>query len=356
VSSDESGLVHPWLESLGDPACGVDIEYDNEYLDLEKAAAGKPETQFGPAEAPDWRSVRSLAESLFGRTRDLRVLVAWTRARLRLEGLPSLQLSLGLITALLERYWDELHPQPDPDDGDPYARLNALSALTDAAAGLNDLRQAVVVTTRLTGALTLREFLVAHGDIAARDDEHAHTDSQLRQMLADAGFDSDTLRASLTGAATALRALDRLLRDRVDYDRVPDFAPIRDGIAAVLALLPAGTEVAPASLGDDASSDDAGADGSATVAASGAVARQQRGPLEAIATREEAQRAIDLICEYLERTEPTNPAQLLLRRARKLISKNFLELVRELAPDALPEVARIMGVDPESLANEDSQY
>ena len=42
-----------------------------------------------------------------------------------------------------------------------------------------------------------------------------------------------------------------------------------------------------------------------------------------------------MVCEYLERTEPTNPAQLLLRRARKLVNKNFVELVRELAPESL---------------------
>ena len=48
----------------------------------------------------------------------------------------------------------------------------------------------------------------------------------------------------------------------------------------------------------------------------------------------------------LPRPEPTNPAQLLLRRAARAIDKNFLELVRELAPDAVKDVARIMGVDP----------
>jgi type VI secretion system protein ImpA len=57
-----------------------------------------------------------------------------------------------------------------------------------------------------------------------------------------------------------------------------------------------------------------------------------------IEIRNDALRAIDMVCEYLERTEPTNPAQLLLRRARKLVNKNFVELVRELAPESLNEV------------------
>jgi type VI secretion system protein ImpA len=69
-----------------------------------------------------------------------------------------------------------------------------------------------------------------------------------------------------------------------------------------------------------------------------------------IETRNDALRAIDMVCEYLERTEPTNPAQLLLRRARKLVNKNFVELVRELAPESLDQVARVMGLSAEELS------
>jgi type VI secretion system protein ImpA len=71
-----------------------------------------------------------------------------------------------------------------------------------------------------------------------------------------------------------------------------------------------------------------------------------------VETRQEAVRAIELVCAYLERSEPTNPAQLLLRRAARVIDKNFLQLVRELAPDAVKDVARIMGVDPSKVSDD----
>ena len=71
--------------------------------------------------------------------------------------------------------------------------------------------------------------------------------------------------------------------------------------------------------------------------------------MHSVDTRQEAIRAIELVCSYLERNEPTNPAQLLLRRAARVIDKNFLQLVRELAPDAVKDVARIMGVDPSTV-------
>ena len=70
----------------------------------------------------------------------------------------------------------------------------------------------------------------------------------------------------------------------------------------------------------------------------------------AIDNRKDAVRAISMVCEYLERAEPSNPAQLLLRRASKLINKNFVELVREFAPESLNEVARVMGISAEELS------
>ena len=62
-----------------------------------------------------------------------------------------------------------------------------------------------------------------------------------------------------------------------------------------------------------------------------------------IRSRDDAVRAIDAICEYFERTEPTNPAPLMLQRAKRMISQSFLELLNDWAPLALP------GVDPASV-------
>ena len=74
--------------------------------------------------------------------------------------------------------------------------------------------------------------------------------------------------------------------------------------------------------------------------------------MHSVDSRQDAVRAIELVCVYLERNEPTNPAQLLLRRAARVIDKNFLQLVDELAPDAVKDVARIMGVDPRSITEQ----
>src|SRR5450755_5084160 len=80
-------IVDTWLQPLADSACGENLEYDDEFREMEKAAAGRPAGQFDPEGIPpDWRGVLGHAQSLFERTRDLRVAIYWSRARLRLDG------------------------------------------------------------------------------------------------------------------------------------------------------------------------------------------------------------------------------------------------------------------------------
>ena len=59
-----------WLSPLSGDAgpSGPNLEYDNAFLELTKAAEGKPETQFERAVPPDWRAVRWMVEDLFERS------------------------------------------------------------------------------------------------------------------------------------------------------------------------------------------------------------------------------------------------------------------------------------------------
>lgn len=336
-----------WLEPLDgtEGPCGADLEYDNEFLALTQAASGKPETQFEAAVPPDWRAVRAQAEGLLDqRTRDLRIAVLWLRAALNLDGFVALAPGLNLLHDLLDKYWDTLHPVPDPDDNDPYARMNALADLREAATGLGDIRRAVVLRARGFGELSVRAIEVALGLMPARDDETAITREQLAQLLAAGAAEEPALRERPAQALAALKQLAALASDRAGVEGAPDFKPLQSLLYALSTAMPqehAETE-AVAAAGIEA-------DAAPPSAAGPAPAAGGRGLAGGVHSRDDALRAIDMVCDYLERTEPTNPAQLLLRRARRLINHNFLQLMKELAPEALAEVARVMGVDPESV-------
>lgn len=338
VSAELAAQVESWLHPLPDDTapCGPDLEYDNAFLELAQAAQGKPETQFEAAVPPDWRDVRKRCEYLLESSRDLRIAMYWLRSLLHLEGVVGLAPGLHLLSGLMNSFWDSVHPQPDPDDGDLYARANVLTLLVDPAAVLADLRDASLVTLRGVGDIKFRAVDIALGVIAARDDETSWSRAQVEQVFHDAVAQGATLPADIAAAQTELAALGGLLDEKMDSSLSPDLKPLRQALAAVASLLPSGTA-------HEAGSPETAATSGGEVVAGGASLSGR------VNSRTEALRAIEMVCDYLERAEPTNPAQLLLRRASRLLNHNFLQLMKELAPDALGEVARIMGVDPSTI-------
>lgn len=358
-SLESDPVLAPWLLPVSDDApCGDDLEYDNDFLALTQAAAGKPETQFADPEPPDWRAVQSLAEQLNTRTRDLRVANLLLRARLRLEGFAALAPGLALFERLLSQWWDELHPRPE--DGDAFARINVLNELNSLNVTLGDVRASLVLDDRGIGQISVRDIEIALGDLTARDDESVPSRGQIENMLADAVAGYPQLATQAGASVAALEALTACLSARLSYGEMPDFSALRTMLDGVVAVSPR-----PVTLAADAddlagllndlgiSQDDEG-QASDTAPAPAAPARRARtggssAGIGTIESRADAVRAIDAVCAYLEKHEPTNPAADLLRRAQRLIDRNFLQLVREFAPDAVGEVARMLGVDPDSL-------
>lgn len=335
-------MVDAWLQPLPDEAepCGKDLEYENEFLELTKAAQGKPETQFGPGEAPNWREVREMAEALMERTRDLRVALLWVRACVNLMGFSALPRGLRLLHGLLENFWEQLHPMPDPDDGDPFSRANALAILPEPEGLLGDVRQCVLFSLRGSGELRVRAIAITLGQVAPKEGETVFTKEQLGQMIARAVEQVAELHDRPQAALAEYQSLVKFMGGKFGVEAMPDIKPLSDLLKGVQSLM-------PVPVGDAA---DAGGEGEGEGPSEGGANARPKAALGSVTTRDDALRAIDLVCDYLERTEPTNPAQLLLRRARKLINHNFLQLIKELAPDALHEAARVMGVDPESVS------
>ena len=74
----ELDLEHLLVPISEDAPCGDDLEYDLQFGEMERAAVGKPEQQFGdtivPAEDPDWRDLQRACVKLLDRTKDIRVV------------------------------------------------------------------------------------------------------------------------------------------------------------------------------------------------------------------------------------------------------------------------------------------
>ena len=67
--------------------------------------------------------------------------------------------------------------------------------------------------------------------------------------------------------------------------------------------------------------------------------------LDSIASRADVIKAMDAICTYLEHHEPTNPAPLLVHKAKRLMGMSFVEIVQDMSPDGINQVMFIASQD-----------
>jgi len=244
---------------------------------------------------------------------------------------------------MVDQLWEHVHPLPDPDDGDPYARVNAISVMCDPAGLLADLRETRLIQDRAVGELGLRNVMIALGQMQAGEEDSAPSKDQITNMLAAVLERSPEIRTQCQDTVTLARQSISLVNDKLSGD-APDLRPLYNLANGVAGLLPSEDGAVP---GDEA---EGAGDGSPSVGG-GNDGGSKRSLSGSINSREDAMRAIDMICVYLEKAEPSNPAPLFLRRARQLIGHNFLQLIRALAPEALNGVAGMVGIDPDAIEN-----
>jgi len=326
-------------EVSADLPCGDNLEYDADFLAMERASKGKPEQAVGEkiieAEEPDWSEVHARALKLLDRTRDIRVASHLTRALLHSEGIAGFARGLALLRAYLERHWANVHPQLDPEDGqDPTARVNAILALTDPETTLGALRRAPLVSSTL-GRFGLRHLQLARGQIVPGAGETAPDPKSIdAAFAASATDDLKATHQSVADSLDSVAALEAFFIATIGANNAPDLSALSDTLKSMRGVLE--EQLGRRGIVDGSAAHAPVPNGSGGVDLSGG-----------IRTREDAARALDAIINYFARHEPSSPVPLLLRRAKRLISKSFLEIVRDLAPEGIKQAESFRGADGE---------
>jgi type VI secretion system protein ImpA len=315
--------------------CGADLEYgDPAFAELERSVLGKPEQQIGntvvPAADPDWKSVERQATQLLGRTKDLRVSVHLANALVHTRGLDGLADGIGLLSKLVESYWEGLHPRLDPDDGhDPTMRVNILASLA-APAVLSTVRTTPLVASKTLGIVALKDIE------AALDAAGAGSNGEQSSTVAAVAMDCDlgSLQAVVAAAracAQELATLETAVSARVEATHAPSFSKLSALVRKAESYL-AGklAERTPGAV--VGSNGEAAATGGAPAAFSGQ-----------ITSREDVLKALDRIAAYYTRHEPSSPIPLFMERCKRLVMMSFVDIVKELVPDALSQVEVLKG-------------
>jgi type VI secretion system protein ImpA len=337
----------PNIESLLEPVsadapCGADMEYDPAFLELDRLSESKPEQQMGdhivPAQEPDWKEVGNRALALLAKTKDLRIAVRLTRARLYTEGFAGFADGITVTKGIVEKFWDGFYPKPDPDEpDDPTFRVNILMSLCDGGSFIDRIRVTPLVAARSFGRFSLRDIAVATGELPPPPDTEAPKTSAIDGAFTECPLpELEATAASLRSAQESLAAIEAFVAEKVGAANGTNFAKLVEVLRAAEKIVAGHL----ARRGVVTAGAEAGAEGGAAGEAGGGPAISGE-----IKSREDVVRVLDKICLYYERYEPSSPIPLLLQRSKRLVSASFMDIVRDLAPDGLPQVENLRGKD-----------
>jgi type VI secretion system protein ImpA len=274
----------------------------------------------------EWGRIQADAIEALAKSKDLRLLAYLGTALLRTDGISGFAQVLNAASQWLEIYWPQVYP---PLDEDAIARRNALNCFADPMAVVDRVWRLPLVVSRQHGRYSLRDIEMARGQavpgpLEAKPDEVA-IGSAFAEMPGD---ELSALDRSVSEGIAALNSIDGRMRSEGGPEVAPDFGPLSTQFAKLNRVC----REQLALRAEAAGTAGVGADGAPQTGFSGGV----------INSRQEAIRALDAVAGYFRRSEPSSPIPLFVERAKRLVAKDFLEVLADIAPDALA-VARSAG-------------
>ena len=353
-SRPQEVVSHDWCAPVSaDAPCGIDLEYDPEYVVMSARSTVQPDAQYGnfvgSADPVNWSDIDRDCRRLMLRTKDIRIAVLFTRCRTRLGGAAGLGEGIFLLGRLLDMYPDTIHPQLAVDtdrDAALEIRANALQALTDTEGLMSDLRE-VPLAKSTAARLQVRD--VERAFARPRPVDALAPDSVTQQL--------DALReqnpALLAGFDQALASLGTIATWCELH--LGSFAPDLSPLTKLLGLLarPIGSPLVNDVLLDDAHSNE-------TAAIDGGEAKTEtvkehiegstsldehvepietvlsvRTPRDPLSDRKAALEKMRQARLWFETHEPSSPIPVLLKRAEQLVGASYVEVIRAIPAELL---------------------
>jgi type VI secretion system protein ImpA len=321
--------------SEGDP-CGPDLDLsgDAEYLNFLAQVEGVLPTSFFSVEdgkpfdpsTIDLRGHLAEVDRLYTRSRDIRLLA--TRARLFVlnRDVAGFAVTVAAIAEWLDGSWDAVHPRPEGEN--LMARRSTISAL-DLPTVIFPLQYAPLFEGRRIGPVTYRAWIVATGEVKAREGDGDASAAAISEAVANA--DASALADARKHIALLDRSVQRICKSFGEHgvsvlDTLPEQLRKMRAWIDPHAAIDAGLAGGGASQGDNRQEASVG--------------------LVALTSIGEAKHALAAIAEYYAASEPSSPVLPLVRQAHLLIGKSFLEIMTILVPTHVDKAAFQIGTNP----------
>ena len=337
--------IEPLLREISPdaPSGEVDLMGDPDFVNLEIKVMGTPEREFDgkivqEAKGPDWPEIKAAAVKLLSRTHDLRVAVILTRALLHTDGFNGLATGLALLNGLVRRYWDSFYPQLDPeDDFDPMIRNTILETLSLGDEILGPLKRISLCTSPVMGQFNYRDILIAGGKLKLPEKDADYKPDMANIEAAFKDTDTNDLSAQKTVIGMAIETLAELEKELVsnigDTGDGPDLRGLQHVLVEMDAILTNQLDGRMPSQSSDPQETVPTEEADGTPSNQAVTVKKDK-PVDMINNRQDVIRLLDKICNFYQLNEPGSPVPLLLKRARQLVDKNFMEIIQDLAPDS----------------------
>ncbi len=335
-----------------DSPSGDDLEYDADFARMEKAAQGTGDQEFGTTRIegtpPDWDEVRDAAVSVLGRSKDLRAATYLAQAELATRGFVGFRDAMRIISGFVDQFWDSVYPILDPeDDNDPTIRINSLAGLCNVGGIVRQLRVTPILINRSVGKFSWTDCAIAKGELPVPEGlEEPPTQKMIDAAVA--SCDSKELTQLADAVEQSLNfaiAIERGFSDRLGPAMGPNLDPLTKELKGIVRFHKVWLALKKESEGGD---DPVVSEGS-NPADTGNRAPQERvasGPF-VIGKREDAIEGLDKIIRWFERNEPSSPLPMLLRRAKRLSTMSFIDILRDISPDGVTQAVLVGGPDSE---------
>jgi type VI secretion system protein ImpA len=309
---------------------GPDLAYDPQRHAIEQAFDAQVSIDTTGTQAADsdtdWRKIVAAIVEQSAQAKDIWLAVYLCRAGARMGKLDVLEVGARYLCGLIERYWEDGHPRLEEYGVE--GRTGACDTLASYPAFIGPLRSVVLVQHPRHGTFTGEDLFRFQrgGDVEPGF-------GGFRAALEDpAGLEQlTTASATLDRIEVAFRSVDATLAEHAGVGAGASFAPIYQTLGeiggAARAFLPRPAEVEE--LPDGAPAEDGAA---ASMGTTG-------GPIR---SRADVTRAIDLVIAYYRQREPHSPVPLLLGRAREWVDRDFLEVLEDIAPNAMGDARQLL--------------
>ena len=351
-----------WDEAISiEEPSGVNIEYDSRYLELQNAAEGKPEQQYGdtviPAVEPDWTLVEKLCIQLLSESKDLRVFSYYTRALTVKYGLPGFEAGVEAIKINLENFWESIFPQLIDEDGefDPFYRANALSFFLTYDGILKELLHSHLLINGLTQQpVILKQAL---GVLQSNEEAQAYPGGRDRLLL-DIRIHNDSGKTQVPALTNSLRHLRRIIQiftQHIPNENLIDFSNLISSLQPILDIATEGMNSAITDVNQILNN-------TVEVVMPNPEVTNTHTHLNAesdnwrrmnLQARSDVDLVLEKICIYFENYEPSHPAPLFIRRVQRLMNMDFYEIMQDINPESLSHLEVLIGkaIEIESISD-----